>query len=89
MPDCEHGCERRASAYRATVFRTGGPPGKTRDAVGTGIDRCLHSLTRWRTFMKKSILMVFLLLAAALAGCSHPNDLIEDVASAATSNAQA
>jgi hypothetical protein len=39
--------------------------------------------------MKKSILLVFLFLAAALAGCSHPNDIIDDVASAAVATAQA
>jgi predicted small secreted protein len=39
--------------------------------------------------MKKSILLVFLFLAATLAACAHPNDLLEDVASAAVSGAQA
>jgi hypothetical protein len=39
--------------------------------------------------MKKSILFAFLVLAAALAGCSHPNDLLDDVASTAVSTAQA
>jgi outer membrane protein assembly factor BamE (lipoprotein component of BamABCDE complex) len=40
--------------------------------------------------MKKSILLVSLFLAAAaLAGCSHPTDLIDDVASVSLSAAQA
>ena len=41
--------------------------------------------------MKKSILLVSLLLAAAaLAGCTHPTDITDDVAQAATTpNAQA
>jgi len=40
--------------------------------------------------MKKSILLASLFLAAAaLAGCSHPTDLTDDVASAAVSTVQA
>jgi uncharacterized lipoprotein YajG len=40
--------------------------------------------------MKKSILFASLLLAfAALAGCTHPNDIIDDVAQAAATTAQA
>jgi hypothetical protein len=35
---------------------------------------------RWRTFMKKSILLAALLAAAAaLAGCAHPQDITDDV----------
>jgi hypothetical protein len=52
-------------------------------AAAADIDRCPH-IPRWRTFMKKSILLAFLFLAAALAGCSHPNDLIDDDVAAAT-----
>ncbi len=40
--------------------------------------------------MKKSLLLTSLLVAiAALAGCSHPNDLIDDIAQAAASTALA
>jgi hypothetical protein len=40
--------------------------------------------------MKKSILFASLLMAfAALAGCTHPNDIIDDVAQAAAPTAQA
>ena len=40
--------------------------------------------------MKKSILFTALLLAvAALSGCNHPDDITDDVASAATSTALA
>jgi len=39
--------------------------------------------------MKKSNLLVFVFLAAALAGCSHPRDLTDDVASAAVAAARA
>jgi predicted small secreted protein len=40
--------------------------------------------------MKKSILLAFLLLAAAvLAGCAHPNDITDDIASIAAPAAQA
>jgi hypothetical protein len=74
-------------------FRTGGLQGKTRSTPTptpppTKSTAALY-LTRWRTFMKKSILLVFLFLAAALAGCSHPNDITDDVASAAVATAQA
>ena len=40
--------------------------------------------------MKKSILLASLFLAvAALAGCAHPNDITDDIASAASSTALA
>jgi len=40
--------------------------------------------------MKKSILFASLLMAfAALAGCTHPNDIIDDVAQAAAPTALA
>ena len=40
--------------------------------------------------MRKSILLTALLLAvAALAGCAHPNDIIDEIAAAATSTSAA
>ena len=39
--------------------------------------------------MKKPILLAFLLAAAALAGCAHPNDITDDIASIAATATQA
>jgi len=39
--------------------------------------------------MKKAALLALLLAAAALAGCTHPRDIIDGLAKAAASAAQA